>query len=188
MGKAKRFNAVLLSAGRATMRLAASAFAAASVFLVGAAGCGQTSLHARAAQAAHGRVSFTIVKATVVAPTSPDVSVLANKTDGTFRVVRYVGDSPGVAVADAVADGNGDGKPDVVTANSDVADSNKLDKGSISVFLSRGDGSFAPRRDYLIGGGADAIAVGDLNGDDRPDVAVTRGEAGPFISVLLNRG
>jgi hypothetical protein len=28
----------------------------------------------------------------------------------------------------------------------------------------------------------------DLNGDGRPDVVVSRGEAGPFVSVLLNRG
>jgi hypothetical protein len=89
-------------------------------------------------------------------------------------------------VAAALADLNGDGTLDLVTAN-DGDETNRLADGSVSVFLG-GRGGFGRRHDYPIGGGADGLVVRDLNGDGKPDVAVSRGEAGPFVSVLLNCG
>jgi hypothetical protein len=77
----------------------------------------------------------------------------------------------------AIADLNGDRRPDVVTANSDGK--------SVSVLLDRANGTFAPRRDYRVGGEAESIIVAELNGDAKPDLVVRRG--GSF-SVLLNRG
>jgi FG-GAP-like repeat len=77
----------------------------------------------------------------------------------------------------AIADLNGDRRPDVVTANSDGK--------SVSVLLNRGNGTFAPKRDYRVGGEAASVIVAELNGDAKPDLVVRRG--GSF-SVLLNRG
>ena len=87
----------------------------------------------------------------------------------------------------ALADLNGDGRLDLVTANNEDQ-TNRLGAGSVSVFLGGAKGAFGRRRNYRIGGGADGLVVRDLNADGRPDVVVSRGEAGPFVSVLLNRG
>jgi hypothetical protein len=82
----------------------------------------------------------------------------------------------------AVGDFNGDGKADIVTANSDTND--------VSVLLGNGDGTFQPARRYPAGSVPYTIAVGDFNGDGKLDVAVANiGYQGhPSISVLLGRG
>lgn len=77
----------------------------------------------------------------------------------------------------AIADLNGDRRPDVVTANAAGK--------SVSVLLNRGNGTFAPKRDYRVGGNAVSIIVAELNGDAKPDLVVRRGNS---FSVLLNRG
>jgi autotransporter translocation and assembly factor TamB len=47
--------------------------------------------------------------------------------------------------------------------------------------------SFAPARNYGTGGGPTSVAIGDLNGDGKPDL-VTANVYGNSASVLLNRG
>jgi FG-GAP-like repeat len=78
----------------------------------------------------------------------------------------------------AIGDLNGDGKPDLATANSDAR--------TASVLLGRGDGSFEAKRNLAIGG--TALAVGDLNGDGRPDLATVSSGTPITASVLLNGG
>jgi hypothetical protein len=87
---------------------------------------------------------------------------------GFLAPVNYtVGTNP---VAVASGDFNGDGKPDLVTANSGSI--------TVSVMLGNGDGTFQAARDFAaqyIGVTAtnwttDAVAVGDVNGDGRLDV------------------
>src|SRR6266540_1910189 len=78
-----------------------------------------------------------------------------------------------------IADLNGDGKPDVVTANGG------RNTNTVSVFLNAGDGSFPSRHDFATGRDPRSLAVADLNGDGKPDFA------SPYVgavSVLLNRG
>ena len=58
---------------------------------------------------------------------------------------------------------------------------------SLSVLLNRGDGSFPAGRDYPTGGGPVSVAIGDLNGDQKPDLATANADA-TSVSVLLNTG
>jgi FG-GAP-like repeat/PASTA domain/FG-GAP repeat len=109
------------------------------------------------------------------------VSVLLNRGDGSFQAkVDYAtGPSP---VSVAIGDLNGDGKPDLAIANLDVNLGN-----SVSVLLNRGDGSFQGKVDYATGTGPSSVAIGDLNGDGKPELA-TANQVGGSVSVLANRG
>jgi Bacterial Ig-like domain (group 3)/FG-GAP-like repeat len=107
------------------------------------------------------------------------VTVLLNKGDGTFQTpVSYdSGGSQGISVA--VADVNGDGKPDLLIANYFSA--------SIGVLLGKGDGTFLPVVTYNSGGKQpNSVAVADVNGDNKPDLIVANLADGP--SVLLGNG
>jgi len=115
---------------------------------------------------------------------SGTVSVLLNKGDGNFEAKRdyATGKQPFLGTP-AAADLNGDGKPDLVTANAG--------DGTVSVLLNRGDGTFEPKRDYVAGTGS--LATADLNGDGKPDLATANADVPAntdrnTVSVLLNRG
>ncbi|HEY1685870.1 MAG TPA: FG-GAP-like repeat-containing protein [Tepidisphaeraceae bacterium] len=71
----------------------------------------------------------------------------------------------------AVADVNGDGKADVITAS--------------DILLGNGSGLSAPTNDGLTG--AYPLALGDFNGDGHPDVAAVSSQTGSE-SVQLNNG
>ena len=79
------------------------------------------------------------------------------------------------AVALAIADVNGDGKPDIVAATSNGA----------LVMLGHGDGTFASGVTY--GSGASSVAVADVNGDGRPDLALSS-TASQAVIILLGNG
>jgi hypothetical protein len=78
-----------------------------------------------------------------------------------------------------VADFNGDGFPDLVTAN--VIDN------SISVLLGNGDGSFRPALRSQTGRSPESVGVGDFNGDGIPDLAVANTQDNT-VSILLGNG
>ena len=84
-------------------------------------------------------------------------------------------------VALAVADVNGDGRPDLATANYGEG------ANSVSVLVNRGDGSFGAGSDYVVGEAPGSLAIGDLNGDRKPDLSVAN-EVTNSVSVLLNNG
>ena len=79
----------------------------------------------------------------------------------------------------AVADFNGDGKLDFVTADYDFS--------KVSVLLGNGDGTFAAKVDYATGMAPYGVAVSDFNGDGKPDIVVANAFANT-VSVLLNNG
>jgi len=56
--------------------------------------------------------------------------------------------------------------------------------------LGNGDGTFRPPLTYAAGNQADFVAVGDFNGDGKPDLAVAHSccEAGGNVSILLGNG
>ena len=97
-------------------------------------------------------------------------------TAASRRVASYA-TGAGLAAL-ALSDLNGDGKPDLTTAN--------YGANTVSVLINRGDGSFAPRSDYATGHSPGSLALADLNGDHRPDLATANGAN--TLSVLLNRG
>jgi len=75
----------------------------------------------------------------------------------------------------AVADVNGDGKPDLVVTNL-CANSESCAYGSVSVLLGNGDGTFQPPVSYNSGGTLpNSLVVADVNGDGKPDLVVTSG-------------
>ena len=79
----------------------------------------------------------------------------------------------------AIADLNGDVKPDIVAANSLA--------NTVSVLLGSGGGTFAAKTDYGTGGFPVALAIGDLNADGKPDL-VAANETGATASVFLGNG
>jgi hypothetical protein len=85
----------------------------------------------------------------------------------------------------AVADFNGDGIPDVVTANLGKF---PVDPGqAISVLLGNGDGTFKPESRFGTGRNPYAVAVGDFRGVGLYDIAVAN-YFSDSVSVLLGNG
>src|SRR6266446_10684165 len=81
--------------------------------------------------------------------TTDSVAVLLGNGDGTFQAaVNYtVGSSPqGIATADV----NADGKPDIISAD-ECGDDLECRKGTVSVLLGKGDGTFQPRLTFVEG-------------------------------------
>ncbi len=89
---------------------------------------------------------------------------------GTWALAPYsVGADP---VGVAVADTNGDGVPDIVTANSYASLASLT--GNLTVLLGNANGGFTTSTEYPLAPayGASSVAVGDVNGDGLPDVVV----------------
>ena len=109
--------------------------------------------------------------------------------DGTFRgSLGLPGLSPPIGPV-AVADLNGDGNPDLVIPAVNTNSAVSLQPGNISVMLGRGDGTFAAAVTYPAGKMATGVAIGDLNGDGKPDLAVADYAAGAGdVAVLLGNG
>ncbi|HEY6770381.1 MAG TPA: FG-GAP-like repeat-containing protein [Candidatus Sulfotelmatobacter sp.] len=131
------------------------------------------------------------------------VDVFLGNGDGTFQAaVSY--DSGGIyPVQVVVADVNGDGKPDLLVANSCISNATGcLGVGTIGVLLGNGDGTFQTAVTYTVNNlsntvsnGPFGLAAGDLNGDGKPDIAAivyclasTSCPTKGGVSVLLNNG
>jgi hypothetical protein len=113
------------------------------------------------------------------------VSVLIGNGDGSLQpaVIYYTAGSLSDSVA--IDDVNGDGRPDLIVGNL-CGGTGCSWPGSVGVLLGYGDGTFQPAMSYPNGDSVDSLAVGDLNGDNHPDVVViTYTGAIGAMSVLL---
>lgn len=110
------------------------------------------------------------------------VSTFLGRGDGTFgpNTDHITGRGPASL---AIGDLNGDGRLDVVTADYGYG----TGSDSVSVLLGNGDGTLGARSDYLVGRFPKSVAIGDLSGDGRPDLAVANSES-DFFTVLLGNG
>jgi hypothetical protein len=117
---------------------------------------------------------------------SNTVSVLLNTTAPGATTPSFATQQTFAAGANpqsvAVRDLNGDVRPDLVVAN--------RGSNTVSVLLNTTapgatTPTFAAQQSFAAGAGACAVAVGDLNSDGRPDLAVANVNANT-VSVLLN--
>ena len=116
----------------------------------------------------------------IIDKTGNFVNVILNSGHGKFaNPVSYA--VTGTPIAGAIADLNGDGNPDIVVTTT----------SGVEVLLGKDDGTFSASQVTAIAGaafsGLQGLAVGDFNGDGKPDVAVvivTTGE----VAILLGSG
>ena len=93
------------------------------------------------------------------------VAVLLGNGDGTFQPAVTYGSGGSYASSVALADVNGDGRPDIVVTN--------FYSSTVAVLLGNGDGTFQPAVNYASGGVyASSVVLADVNGDGRPDIVV----------------
>jgi FG-GAP-like repeat len=113
-----------------------------------------------------------------------NVSVLLGNGDGTFQAaVNYPIHTPinphfGPESL-AVGDVNGDGKPDIATADVQFQD--------VAVMLGNGDGTFQSPAYYLADQTPFHVVMGDVNGDGKLDLAVANKDSND-VSVLIGNG
>jgi hypothetical protein len=125
---------------------------------------------------ASGLTDYSNVPFIVTFPSSQiiDATSFASKVDFTSGSTPYY---------NAISDIDGDGKPDLVvinySGNSISVYRNTSTLGSIS------SGSFAAKVDFTTGTGPYGIAIGDVDGDGKPDIAVTN-YSSSTVSVFRN--
>jgi Bacterial Ig-like domain (group 3)/FG-GAP-like repeat len=111
-----------------------------------------------------------------------EVAVLLGNGDGTFQPATTYASGGWGADSVAVADVNGDGKPDLLVTN--FYDPTK-GLGSVGVLLGNGDGIFQPVVTYASNwSNVYSVVVADVNGDGKPDLLL----AGDVVIVLLGNG
>jgi hypothetical protein len=123
---------------------------------------------------------------------SGTVSVLLNTTSTGSSTVTFaaqqtfaVGTNP---TSVAVADFNGDGKPDLAVGN--YNNGNSAVSSTVSVLLNTtptgsGTASFAAQQTFAVGFYGDSVMAADFNADGKPDIASV-GLGGQEVSVLVN--
>ena len=111
----------------------------------------------------------------------PCISVLFGNGDGTFQEPPINTMPPDAAVGIGLGDFNRDGKLDLVTVGQFGSAS------EAGVLLGNGDGTFQAARNFGAGTNPISVAVGDFNGDGRPDLAVAN-YGSDSVSVLTGNG
>jgi hypothetical protein len=122
------------------------------------------------------------------------IGVLLGKGDGTFPTLNTYPSGGLFADSVAIADVNGDGKPDLIVANcgsnSQTNCVSTSNSGNVAVLLGNGDGTFQAAATYTLGAsGATAVAVADVNRDGKLDLIVATGSStAGLVGVLIGNG
>ena len=141
-----------------------------------------------------GKLDFAVVnqlcKVTSTSCAPGSVSVLLGNGDGTFQphMDFGVGVTP---MSLAIADFNGDGKPDLAVTNANLGLGN-----TVSILTGKGNGTFNPHVDYTVVNEPGPIVAADFNHDGKIDLAVAcedlaNTEVCPSplsLSILLGNG
>jgi hypothetical protein len=112
------------------------------------------------------------------------VTILLGNGDGTFRlgtsITPNTSSGPGVAAAIALADFNGDHKPDIAISDGS--------SGYTWIYTGNGDGTFTLADTQTTGGSS--LVAGDFNADGKQDVAFASGigTGGSTVGVFLGNG
>src|SRR5450631_415092 len=122
-------------------------------------------------------------KADVAVVNDQGVSVFFNNGSGTLLAPVSFATGTGPAWI-ALGDLNGDGKADLAVANRGSSNGSELVGGDVAVLLNMGGGTFVAAN-YPAGASPVGVAMADLNGDGKADLAVASGTG---VSVLLNNG
>jgi len=141
-----------------------------------------------------GKPDLVVSNGSATGADAGNVGVLLGNGDGTFQTAVPYNRGGYGAGSVALADVNGDGKPDVVVANCSTSVKTCVGaNGNVAVLLGKGDGTF-PTAVSLGSGGTTpfGVAVGDLNGDSKTDIVVANcagnqcGSGAGELGVLLN--
>lgn len=196
--------AVAVPAGAATASipvqiLGASQYSADKQFtlnLVSAVGVGPSPAFAAQQAVAAGTAPVSVAVADVNGDGKPDL-IIANNGSNTVSVLLNTtppgAASPSFAAQQTFATGtnpvsvtaidvNGDGRPDLIVANTN--------SNTVSVLLNTTapgatSPTFATQQTFATGVGPDSVTAADVNGDGRPDLVVAN-SATNDVSVLLN--
>jgi hypothetical protein len=107
------------------------------------------------------------------------LSVLLNSTN--FNPAGNPTSTPALPTAIAVGDINGDARGDVVLGHGNASSQD------VSVLRGLGNGSFMTPDSFAVGGTVAGIAVRDINGDGKPDVAATVRTTNTLV-IMNNNG
>jgi acetyl esterase/lipase len=115
---------------------------------------------------------------------SNNVSILLGSGDGSFAPASTIA-TGGAATFVVAADFTGTGRSDLAVT---TVDSSPYQRGSLSILLGNGDGTFRSGQSLTtVGRGLTSMIVQDLNGDAVPDLAVA-GSLTDTVSILRGRG
>jgi len=120
---------------------------------------------------------------------SNTVSILKNKSivgtiDSTSFAAAVDFATGSGATYVAIADIDGDGKPDLVVSNFNAKSVSVLRNTTVADSINAN--SFAAKVDFTVGTGPHALAIGDLNGDGKPDIVVAN-QGSNTVSILANQ-
>ena len=113
------------------------------------------------------------------------IAVALGNGDGTFGTFTNFSISGGSEPIQVVsADFNGDGKVDLAATNPGPP---PFEGTTVSVLLGNADGTFGLPTDFSVGTYPTYLVAADLNGDGKPDLAVTNLQSAS-VSILLGNG
>lgn len=136
-----------------------------------------------------GKSPIAMVAADITGDSNKELLV-ANNGDGTLSVLLSSPDfnpsgnaisTPALPTAIALGDINGDGRSDVVLGHGNASNQD------VSVLRNLGNATFMTPDTFAVGGTVAGIAVRDLNGDSKPDVAATVRATSKLV-VMTNNG